>query len=183
MNVSTLCLAILFDTDASGYEIRKQCTEGEYAYFVEASYGSIYPALSRLEAEKLVTSHVQQQEGRPAKKVYAITNSGRKALLDELFEELDPDIFRSEFLLFARFAPHLPQSLVRQRLEERLEQIDEEIRKLNELGEEYKGGADRWILSYGRACMQVARDHIATHMHELIEIAQPDDTKRAALAN
>ena len=29
MNVRTLCLSILYSHDASGYEIRKLCTEGE----------------------------------------------------------------------------------------------------------------------------------------------------------
>ena len=53
MNVRILCLSILFDTEAaSGYEIRKLSTEGEFAYFVEASFGSIYPALAKLEEER-----------------------------------------------------------------------------------------------------------------------------------
>ncbi|HHY48365.1 MAG TPA: PadR family transcriptional regulator, partial [Alphaproteobacteria bacterium] len=55
MNVRTICLAILYDEEASGYEIRKLVVEGEYSYFIDASYGSIYPALQKLEAEKLVT--------------------------------------------------------------------------------------------------------------------------------
>ena len=79
MNVRTVCLAILYDKEASGYEIRKLSVEGEYAYFIDASFGSIYPALAKLEAEGLVTSRVAQQDGRPAKKVYAITPAGRSA--------------------------------------------------------------------------------------------------------
>ena len=97
MNVRTLCLAVLFDTEASGYEIRKQSTG---SYFVEASFGSIYPALAKLEDEGLVTSRIENQEGRPAKKVYSITEAGRSELLDAMFQKLDPDVFRSEFLLF-----------------------------------------------------------------------------------
>ena len=57
MNVRTICLAILYDADSTGYEIRKLSTEGEYSYFIDASYGAIYPALAKLEADKLVTSH------------------------------------------------------------------------------------------------------------------------------
>ena len=67
MNVKTLCLAILYDENATGYEIRKLSVEGEYAYFVEASFGSIYPALAKLEEEGLVTSQVELQDGKPAK--------------------------------------------------------------------------------------------------------------------
>ena len=44
MNVRTICLAILYDGEATGYEIRKLSVEGEYSYFIDASFGSIYPA-------------------------------------------------------------------------------------------------------------------------------------------
>ncbi len=180
MNVRTLCLAVLFDTEASGYEIRKLSTEGEYAYFVEASFGAIYPALARLEDEALVTSRIETQEGRPAKKVYSITETGRRELIDSLFNELDPDIFRSEFLLFAHFAPHLPRTLVETRLKERLAHFERQIADLEQIEDAGAGGADRWIIGYGKHCFAVARDYVATHMHELTALARPDLDAKAA---
>jgi PadR family transcriptional regulator, regulatory protein AphA len=180
MNIRTLCLAILFDTEASGYEIRKLSTEGEYAYFVDASFGSIYPALARLEEEGLVTSRVQTQESRPAKKVYSITEAGRRDLLNALFEQLDPDIYRSEFLLFARFAPHLPRSLVEARLKERLVQCDTALADFDRMSASLTESADRWVIDYGKHCYAVAREYIATHMHELIALARPEHDAEAA---
>ena len=100
MNVRTICLAILTQGDTTGYDIRKRSTEGDFSYFVEASFGSIYPALSKLEEEGLVTSRVEPQEGRPAKRVYAITPSGREQFINSLFDDLNQDVFRSEFMLF-----------------------------------------------------------------------------------
>lgn len=73
MNVRTICLSILYEGESTGYEIRKLSIEGEYSYFVDASYGSIYPALAKLEQDGLVTSRVEAQAGKPAKKIYAIT--------------------------------------------------------------------------------------------------------------
>ena len=102
MNVRTLCLSILFDCDATGYEIRRRCVEGECSYFVEASFGSIYPALARLEDDGLVTSRTEPQDGKPARKVYSITEAGRDAFTTELSQPLGEDVFRSPFLLFAR---------------------------------------------------------------------------------
>ncbi len=180
MNVKTICLAILHEGDATGYEIRKLSTEGEYAYFVEASFGSIYPALARLEEEGLVRSHVQQQAGRPAKKIYSITDAGRAAFRDSLFEDLGDDVYRSAFLLFARFAPELPADLVETRLRERLAKQDDAIRKLKDLQEEHQSPQDRWVISYGISCIQVARDYLAAHMHELIALAQPVAEAEAA---
>ena len=77
MNVRTLCLAILYFGDATGYEIRKLSTEGKYSYFVEASYGAIYPALAKLEKDGLVTCRIEAVEGKPSRKVYSITDAGR----------------------------------------------------------------------------------------------------------
>src|SRR5690606_30241338 len=99
MNVRTICLAILYEGEATGYEIRKLSVEADYSYFIEASYGSIYPALAKLEAEELVTSRCKLQPGKPNKKIYTITDAGRTAFLNSLFEDLDDDMFRSEFLL------------------------------------------------------------------------------------
>ncbi len=180
MNARTLCLAVLFDTEASGYEIRKMSTGGEFTYFVEASFGSIYPALAKLEDENLVTSRIEVQEGRPAKKVYSITEAGRRELLDSLYQKLNPDVFRSEFLLFARFASRLPRTLVEERINERIAEFDAEIANLERIGASVSSEADHWIVNYGKHCAQVARNYIDTHMHELVALARPDTNAKAA---
>jgi DNA-binding PadR family transcriptional regulator len=179
MNVRTICLAILYDAEATGYEIRKLSTEGEYCYFVDASYGAIYPALQKLEAEKLVTSRVEQQDGKPAKKIYMITAAGRREFINSLFDQLGEDEYRSEFLLFARFAAELPQSLVQVRLRERITSLDDAIAEMDRLSTNHTQPADRWIIEYGRSCMAFARDHIQAHMGELIALARPDAAQAA----
>lgn len=174
MNVRTICLAILYEGEATGYEIRKLSVEGEYSYFIDASFGSIYPALAKLEADNFVTSRVEQQEGKPAKKVYAITETGRRAFIASLFETLGDDEFRSEFLLFARFASELPASLVEARLKERFASLNNELTEIEKLECSDTHPADAWVINYGRACLTVARDYIGAHMGELIALARPD---------
>ena len=51
MNVKTLCLGVLSLGEASGYEIKKEIEEGLFSHFIDASFGSIYPALMQLNAE------------------------------------------------------------------------------------------------------------------------------------
>jgi PadR family transcriptional regulator, regulatory protein AphA len=174
MNVRTICLAILFEGEATGYEIRKLSVEGDFSYFIDASFGSIYPALAKLEAENLVSSHVEQQEGKPSKKIYAITEAGRRAFLASLFEALGEDEYRSEFLLFARFASELPASLIETRLKERLAQLEASIAELTQLGCQEVHPADAWVINYGQTCMSAARDYIKAHMGELIALARPE---------
>lgn len=180
MNVRTICLAILYDGEASGYEIRKLSVEGEYSYFIDASFSSIYPALARLETEKLVTSRVEVQDGKPAKKVYSITPEGRSAFIQSLFDKLDEDQFRSEFLMFLRFATELPVSLVEQRLSERLADIDARLAEFDRLKQQHTHPGDAWVIDYGRTCMQSARNYIVTHRGELIAMARPETDEAAA---
>ena len=57
--------------EATGYEIKKLFDEGGYQHFIEASFGSIYPALNRLTEEGLVSVRAEVQEKRPDRKVYS----------------------------------------------------------------------------------------------------------------
>jgi PadR family transcriptional regulator AphA len=180
MNVRTICLAILYEGEATGYEIRKLSVEGDYSYFIEASYGSIYPALAKLEAEELVTSRCELQPGKPNKKIYTITDAGRTAFINSLFEDLDDDVFRSQFLLFARFASELPASLVEARLNERLERIEATLADLDRIASEQAQPGDTWVIDYGRTCLTSARDYIQAHRGELIALARPDAAAEAA---
>lgn len=181
MNVRTLCLSILYEGEATGYEIRRLCVEGDCSYFVEASFGSIYPALAKLEEEGLVTSRTEQQRGKPAKKVYSITETGQAALVDELSEPLGDDMFRSPFLLFARFAHILPRDLVEARANEFLEKLIDGHDRLEEAYSARSTTAgDTWVINYGRAMMEVAERHMRSHMHELITLARAEPAKDAA---
>jgi hypothetical protein len=77
MNVRTLCLGILAQQDASGYEIKKAVEEGLFAHFIDASYGSIYPALTQMLGDGHVSVREDNQPGKPPKKVYSITQTGK----------------------------------------------------------------------------------------------------------
>ena len=103
MDVRTLCLGVLSEGAASGYEIKKKL-ETTYSHFFQASFGSIYPALSRLTGDGLVSCTEQAQEKRPDKKVYSITAEGRMALIDQLMVPPGPDRVRCEFLVIMLFA-------------------------------------------------------------------------------
>jgi len=181
MNVRTLCLSILHEGEATGYDIRRLCAEGEFSYFVEASYGSIYPALAKMEDDGLVTSRTEPQDGKPARKVYAITEAGRHAFREELSAPLGEDVFRSPFLLFARFAHILPRALVEQRVTEFLQRTADSRKRLDDAVAQHDcTPADMWVIKYGRAVLEVAEQHLRTHMHELITLARAEPRQDAA---
>jgi PadR family transcriptional regulator PadR len=50
---------------------------------LQAEAGSLYPALHRLERQKLVTAEWKQSENNQRTKVYRLTAAGRKRLAEE----------------------------------------------------------------------------------------------------
>lgn len=173
MNVQTLCLAILHDRDATGYEIRKMCTEGEYGFFVEASFGSIYPALSKLEKAGQVEGRVEVQDGRPSKKVYQITDTGREEFQRDLSAPIAEDVHRSEFLMFARFAHLMPAELVAQRVDEHLAYLAQTLTVITSLVDCPR--ENDWVLRHAVSVLSHMQGYIGNHKQELVEMAKDSD--------
>lgn len=176
MNVRTLCLAILHHQDATGYEIRKLSTEGKYAYFVDASFGSIYPALAKLEDEGLVSCRLEQQDGKPARKVYSMNEEGRAELRANLRESPTPDVFRSEFLLIAMCADLLDVGDMEQALSVHISQVEDELQKIDEMKSDMP--EDSWLADYGTTCMRTQLDWL--HANRARILADSDEVARNA---
>ncbi|MEM9223121.1 MAG: PadR family transcriptional regulator [Pseudomonadota bacterium] len=178
--VSTLCLAILHRGEATGYEIKKESVEGDYRYFIDASYGSIYPALARLAADGLVTQREEQQPGRPARKIYAMTPEGRDALLSALSEPPGPDVFRARFLLVAKFARELPMEVVADAVAERKALLADEIAHLESIAKDETGNAAaQWVVEYGRQCLGTSLNHLEKEGDALVALATPSLSEAA----
>ncbi|MEP1930943.1 MAG: PadR family transcriptional regulator [Roseibium sp.] len=174
MSVRSLCLAILSFGDATGYEIRKESTEGRFSYFEDASFGSIYPALARLESDGLVTVREEPQAGKPARKVYSITEAGRSEFVNSLCEPQGSDTFKSPFLLIALNAAQLPPDVLRRALDRRRVQVQEELRLLtgSEDEQDCTHPGSSWTRDYGLACMNFTLTYLEEHGEALIKIAE-----------
>jgi len=78
-DLDALVLGVLQAGKMHGYEITKRINrQGETVLRVKE--GQLYPILHRLENEGLVVSEWIPQEGKPARKVYWLTEKGRGAL-------------------------------------------------------------------------------------------------------
>ena len=78
-DLEALVLGVLQHGDLHGYEISKRIKQlSEKALSV--GEGQLYPALHKLEEEGYVSASWIPQEGKPPRKVYAITEEGHKAL-------------------------------------------------------------------------------------------------------
>ena len=76
--VETLILEIVAQGSTYGYEIA-QTIAGRSQGSFELKEGSLYPALHRLERQKLLASYWEEAEGR-RRKYYKLTAAGRKVL-------------------------------------------------------------------------------------------------------
>ena len=90
-------LGLLSHESMTGYEIKKRI-DTVLKYFWSASFGSIYPTLSKMEQEQLVSKYETTDNGR-SKIVYTITDAGRAHLKEWLAVPVVKDELRYETLL------------------------------------------------------------------------------------
>ena len=171
MDVKTLCLGVLSRGKATGYEIKKQCEEGPFAYFYAAGFGSIYPALSSLKSANLISVEDVQQDGKPAKKVYSITPAGRHALIQALEQPPGPDRLRSDFLFIMFFGQLLSAGNVDNLISGRVEMLHRRLAEMEECRQPDMPGGEAFSLGYGMAIYQAAADYLENHRHELVGAA------------
>ena len=171
MNVKTLCLGILSFGEATGYEIKKMSADGRFSHFIDASYGSIYPALLRLTEEGLVSCREEHQSGKPDRKVYSITEKGRATLYEALQEEPAPDKYRSEFLFLMTCAGLLDRDRIARAIDDRIALHEAEIARLTEAMECCGLPASRFVIGYGLAIYSAARCYLGEQRDAALELA------------
>ena len=171
MDVKTLCLGVLSRGSATGYEIKKQCEEGPFAYFYAAGFGSIYPALSALKGESLISVEDVVQDGKPAKKVYSITPAGRQALVEALEQQPAPDRLRSDFLFIMFFGQFLPARDIDNLIAGRVAMLHRRLGEMEECRKPDMPGGEAFSLGYGMAIYQAAAEYLENHRHELVGAA------------
>jgi PadR family transcriptional regulator AphA len=167
MDVRTICLGILSRGDATGYEIKKLFDDDGYQHFVEASFGSIYPALSRLTQEGLVSVRSEIQEKRPDRKVYSITEAGRKAFLGSLLKPLPEDRHRSPFVFAMLFSHLIPHPRVVEMVDTYIEQSETKLAQLMEPKPQPLPEGERFVTGFGRAVYIAMVNYLRQYRAEL----------------
>jgi DNA-binding PadR family transcriptional regulator len=164
-------LGLLHEAPMHGYELRKRLAEllGAFRAF---SYGSLYPALKRLQRAGLIAEQTRPAEaddrlarswGRRAKKVYQLTAEGKERfsvlLADGGPQAWDDDGFGVHMAFFSRTSAEVRMRILegrRRRVEERREglraalarageQIDRYTRELHRMGLESSEREVRWL--------------------------------------
>jgi PadR family transcriptional regulator AphA len=123
-------LGLLTFGEMSGYDVMK-LAERSIGHFWTPAKSHVYAELRRIASLGYATAHRVEQERRPDKTLYSITESGRAALRGWLAEpEVVPDQLKSTFTMKVFFGDLVPRELlvaqikeVRRRAQERLGEL------------------------------------------------------------
>lgn len=116
MALAHAILACLMDSDCTGYDLAKQFN-GSVSLFWQATHQQIYQELSNLETLCWVDSQTIPQAGRPDKKLYHITELGRKQLIEWVKKPCKPPSTKDELLLKIRLGTLVERQVILEELE------------------------------------------------------------------
>ena len=83
MSLKYAILSLLAHDPLTGYELMK-LFDGSVGYFWHATHPQIYKELARLERAGEIAHRSVEQRGRPTKKIYSLSDTGRAELLEWL---------------------------------------------------------------------------------------------------
>jgi len=98
MALAHAILASLIDTPLSGYDLAQQF-DGSVGYFWAASHQQIYRELSKLEQQGWIAGEVVPQTGKPDKKLYHVTETGKQQLRSWMAEPSEPSPIKDDLLV------------------------------------------------------------------------------------
>jgi PadR family transcriptional regulator AphA len=96
----------------SGYDLKTRRFSATSGNFWTADQAQIYRTLERLSESGMAKARSQRQQGKPDRKVFAITEAGRNSLTDWLAHAHDLPAYRDPFLVQLMFAATLPDDLL-----------------------------------------------------------------------
>jgi DNA-binding PadR family transcriptional regulator len=116
----------------TGYQIRLaiQRTIGN---FWQESFGQIYPALRRMEAEGLIQSSGAAENGNGSRRVYSLTEAGQTRLRDWLELPCDRQVMRDELLLKLFAGSKAPAGSLESHVRAYRDLVAEDLRRYREV--------------------------------------------------
>ena len=144
-------LGLLLESPMHGYELRKRLT-GLLGAFRAFSYGSLYPALRRMQTDGLIVEDASPPPGavlattkvRRARRVYQLTDSGRQRF-SELVADTGPQNYTDDgFGVHLAFFNRTPAEARMRILEGRRRQVEERREGLREAIARASSSFDRY---------------------------------------
>ncbi|NER37374.1 MAG: PadR family transcriptional regulator [Oscillatoria sp. SIO1A7] len=98
MTLTHTILAAIASEPQTGYDLSKRFDDS-VGFFWKASQQQIYRELAKMEDRGLLSSEIIPQVGRPAKKLYSLTEEGLRELKTWIVQPSDPMAIREDLLV------------------------------------------------------------------------------------
>lgn len=143
--LENIILGFLMEGNMSGYDI-KNFMSTSTANFFDASFGSIYPALKRLETKGLITSQEIVEIGKYKKK-YQISEEGKKEFYRWLDEPVNLAGGGHEHLIKVFFFNHIEKQKAKLNIMKIIADAKDVLHGLEKLEPSIKDCADEFKIS------------------------------------
>src|SRR5207247_2773711 len=153
-------LGLLKERSMHGYQLSKRLTDTLGAFW-KVSYGSLYPALKRLEKEGAVEPVFDKDDVGRRKNVYRITAKG-EALFAELLQEAAPESWEdNRFRVRLAFFQYLKPDTRLRLLEKRRAYLEDRLSDIKASLKTYRERIDAYPLSLMRHGAEATEQDIA----------------------
>ena len=172
MDVQSVLLGFLMRKSMTGYDLKKAFSMS-FSFFSGLSYGSIYPALRKMEQQGLISKQTEIQDGAPNRKIYTITEAGRKSFLESLEAPFTSEQPKNSFLMRLFFFAHLSPDARKQIASRQLDSIEQVHRQLEAARPEVEARADRFQLMCFQFGLRFFRD-MACNLSQIVDALEED---------
>ena len=169
-------LGLLLESPMHGYELRKRLT-GLLGAFRAFSYGSLYPALRRMQTDGLIAEDAAPEGAvlRRARRVYQLTDAGRQRFT-ELVADTGPQNYTDDgFGVHLAFFNRTPAAALMRILEGRRRQVEERREGLRDAIARASNSLDRYTRQLHQLGLESSEREV-NWLNELIaaeRVAQP----------
>ena len=160
-------LGLLIEHSQNGYQLKRFMTLST-SNFLKVSYGSLYPALGRLEQKGLITSR-EVSEGGKYTKVYTVTESGKNRFMAWLRVPGEVDYTVQSHAVKVFFYDYLDEETKRSHFRQYIRQAEEFLLHLEETKPiaRPKSGNERYsVLLYGIGYYEYVLDFYRKKLEE-----------------
>ncbi len=156
--------------------ISRKRSLSRFSFFSGLSYGSIYPALKKLEQQGLISKRFEIQDGAPNRKVYSITEAGKQSFLESLKSPFAIERPKSPFLMRLFFFAYLTPEERKTITSDYLESVEQIRKQLAAAAPEIEQRADRFQYTCFQFGLRFFED-MARNLSQMIDALDKDQTE------
>ena len=131
-NTDLIILGMIYFMPSHGYQLKKNIKESFGNPYFKLNNNVLYPTLARFEQEGFIEGKIVPNK-KTNKKVYHITEEGKKQLLELVAAPVEPDIDNFEFKVHAVFFDLIPKEsrikIIKPLYEDKLQMYEEALKK------------------------------------------------------